>query len=141
MCTAFSYGDPHFTSLDGRQYTFNGHGEYILMQLGKLDFQIQSRTSRAQRSNGSLSEATIFSAFVVSANNTWIQVELDNERDGFHIYVGTDKEKENHSDYTLDYYRFGNEFGVISVPGMDVRRSGNTTIVVFSESGKNTKAF
>jgi len=106
------------------------------MQLESLDFQIQCRTSRASRQDGTISEATIFSAFVVSANNTWLQVELNNEKSGVHIYIGTDKEKENSADYTLDYYRFGNEFGVTSVPGLDVRRDGNTTIAVFTESGK-----
>lgn len=74
LFTAWFFGDPHFTTLDGSMYTFNGHGEYVLMQLTDMDFEIQCRLSRAQRRDGSLSDATIFSAFVVKGNETWVQV-------------------------------------------------------------------
>jgi hypothetical protein len=30
---ALSWGDPHFTTFDGNNYTFNGRGEYTLLSL------------------------------------------------------------------------------------------------------------
>ncbi len=43
--TAFCTGDPHLTNLDGAKFTFNGWGEYILLELETDDttFWIQAR--------------------------------------------------------------------------------------------------
>ena len=42
---AWGHGDPHITTLDGRTYTFNGWGEYVVFQQ-QLDtnFMFQART-------------------------------------------------------------------------------------------------
>ena len=39
-------GDPHITTLDDLTYTFNGHGEYVLLQTldGETPFQLQVRS-------------------------------------------------------------------------------------------------
>ena len=44
--TAWFWGDPHITTLDGEVYTFNGWGEYILMQFdtSTTQFTLQGRT-------------------------------------------------------------------------------------------------
>jgi hypothetical protein len=55
------FGDPHFTTLDDRGYTFNGLGEYTLIRIGNdsvREFELQGRTALA---TGSM--ATQFSAF------------------------------------------------------------------------------
>ena len=31
--SAYSYGDPQLTTLDGQVYSFNGRGEYVLMRV------------------------------------------------------------------------------------------------------------
>ncbi len=39
-------GDPHFITMDNFEYTFNGHGEFILVQgagVGEISFQVQVR--------------------------------------------------------------------------------------------------
>ncbi len=54
---AWFWGDPHFRTLDGRRYTFNGIGEYILADINQI-FQLQARTGIAGNSS-----ATIFTAF------------------------------------------------------------------------------
>lgn len=130
---AWFFGDPHFTTLDGGTYTFNGHGEYILMQLESMDFTIQCRTSRAERTNGTMSEATIFSAFVVKANNTWLQIELNDDKNGVEVYAGN--AKDDYAEYTLDYYRLGDSFSVSDISGLDLHREGNTTVSIFTDSG------
>ena len=58
---AWFWGDPHFTTLDDRGYTFNGLGEYTLIRIGNessREFELQGRTALV---NGSI--ATQFSAF------------------------------------------------------------------------------
>ena len=66
---AWGWGDPHITTTDGRRYTFNGLGEYVLLRTNSSDFEFQGRTARAADSN-----ATIFSAFALSESNDDIEV-------------------------------------------------------------------
>ena len=61
------WGDPHFKTLDGGNYTFNGLGEYIMIDAKQGTFQLQSRTKPAQ---GNSTNATIFSAGVAQETNT-----------------------------------------------------------------------
>ena len=66
---AWGWGDPHITTLDGRRYTFNGWGEYVMLRTNIGDFEFQGRTQLAANSN-----ATIFSAFVIREGNDTVQV-------------------------------------------------------------------
>ena len=45
ISSAWGVGDPHFTSLDGANFTFNGWGEYLLLKFsnGRTQFELQSR--------------------------------------------------------------------------------------------------
>ncbi len=43
--TAQGAGDPHYTTFDGRYHTFNGYGEFILMEVDSdTPFTLQGRT-------------------------------------------------------------------------------------------------
>lgn len=78
------FGDPHITTLDSNSYTFNGLGEYILLDISDAPLQIQCRTDRAVTSNNSLSYATVYSAFAAREDveyGTLLQVELGDEKD------------------------------------------------------------
>ena len=86
--SGWALGDPHFTTLDSKEYTFNGHGEYVLIRNTDENVEIQCRTDRAVRQNGNLSEATVFTAFVVSGPNVWFQAELNAAKNGMTIYAG-----------------------------------------------------
>jgi fibulin 1/2 len=55
---AWFWGDPHISTLDGKQYTFNGIGEYILMKTVGETFVLEGRTRLVENSS-----ATVFSAF------------------------------------------------------------------------------
>ena len=59
-------GDPHITTLDGRTYSFNGWGEYVLLEYvpngnSTAQFVLQGRTSSANSSSNN--SGTQFSAF------------------------------------------------------------------------------
>ena len=67
---AWGWGDPHITTIDGRRYTFNGLGEYVLLRTNSGDLEFQGRTKLA----GDDTNATIFSAFALRNNGTVIEV-------------------------------------------------------------------
>ena len=61
------WGDPHIKTLDGGNYTFNGLGEYVMIDAQNGTFQLQARTKLAQ---GNSTTATIFSAGAAKEENT-----------------------------------------------------------------------
>ncbi|CAF1153616.1 unnamed protein product [Adineta steineri] len=64
-------GDPHFSTLDGNSYTFNGHGEYSLLRSLDGQFEIQVRLAQLVNASGSSTSTsttesgTVISAFVI----------------------------------------------------------------------------
>ena len=60
------WGDPHIKTLDGGNYTFNGLGEYVMIDAQNGAFQLQARTNLAQ---GNSTTATIFSAGAAKEEN------------------------------------------------------------------------
>ena len=68
------WGDPHFVTLDGKNYTFNGLGEYIMTDARDGFFQLQARTKLA-KGDGT---ATVFSAAAAKeGNSSVVQIELN----------------------------------------------------------------
>lgn len=59
---AFLFGDPHITTLDGFSYTFNGWGEYWMIDSAVL--KVQARTSPYITPEGTFGNATVFTGFV-----------------------------------------------------------------------------
>ncbi|XP_060603455.1 mucin-like protein isoform X2 [Ruditapes philippinarum] len=83
------WGDPHFQTLDGLNFTFNGLGEYTLLkvQTENISFDLQARTERARKQDGSLSDATLFSAFAAKdSSNASFYVELNKAKNGLNLY-------------------------------------------------------
>ena len=64
------FGDPHLLTLDGLQYTFNGRGEFILIDTFDNRFQLQGRMVPAANVDGGDSLATVFSAIVAKQNDS-----------------------------------------------------------------------
>jgi hypothetical protein len=83
--SGFSFGDPHITTLDGKEYTFNGWGEYTMVKIrtSSVIFDLQARTDLATNSNGTKINATIFSGFAGKDRkaNVSFQVMLSNTYD------------------------------------------------------------
>ena len=62
--TACVYGDPHIVTLDGFKYTFNGLGEFVLVETANDSFTLQGRMVEAEDRTGNPVSATVFSAIV-----------------------------------------------------------------------------
>ena len=41
MISAWMRGDPHFTTMDGLTYTFNGRGEFVLLKTENVELQVR----------------------------------------------------------------------------------------------------
>jgi len=74
------WGDPHIVTLDGKNYTFNGIGEYIMLDVRDGFFQLQART-RLAKGEGT---ATVFCAAVMKERNS-SSVQLSLGKDGKRI--------------------------------------------------------
>lgn len=73
----WSFGDPHIKTLDDKDYTFNGIGEYTMVDACNSSFVLQARTVLAP---GNLSIATVFSAGAAKESNTsTVEVRAINE--------------------------------------------------------------
>ena len=86
LFTGICWGDPHIRTLDNQNFTFNGLGEYTLLQVRteNVTFDIQGRTTRPLRVDGQYSTATVFSAFAALEGPTEARVhfELDDSKSG-----------------------------------------------------------
>lgn len=51
---ASAFGDPHFLTFDGLNFTFNGLGEYTLLESDLTSLRVQGRTQQAHLPNGKL---------------------------------------------------------------------------------------
>ena len=72
-------GDPHFTTFDGVEYTFNGHGEYTFFEINEINFTCQIRSSPLKLNDLAKSDGTVFRAIAIKgdSNTDSIQIELD----------------------------------------------------------------
>ncbi|KAK3612288.1 hypothetical protein CHS0354_011006 [Potamilus streckersoni] len=132
-------GDPHITTLDGRAYTFNGWGEYTLITVNTTmtgTFDLQARTARAEGENGSISDATIFSAFAAKDSlGINIHVELNRSKSGLTVYAKAFPNKQHFQDYTKEFSDTTKEFSFNS-PYLTLTRSNQTgAIRAFFSSG------
>ncbi|KAK2180866.1 hypothetical protein NP493_421g00002 [Ridgeia piscesae] len=88
LAVGWFYGDPHIRTLDGFQYTFNGLGEYTLIETTHGNFTLQGRTAKARDANGTETDATVFSAFVAKdVNSDKVHIEMTKKRDGLAVFV------------------------------------------------------
>ena len=67
---ATGFGDPHMIKLDGVEYTFNGYGEYEILQVAGAEFQLQGRMQPLVNDDGSTTRATIYKAFAMRENGS-----------------------------------------------------------------------
>ncbi|XP_065884099.1 mucin-like protein isoform X2 [Dysidea avara] len=117
---AWAGGDPHITTLDGRRYTFNGWGEYVLLRTTSSDFKFQGRTQPPANST-----ATIFSAFVLQEANDVVEVSIDTSGESFAVIF-------NSVDMSDNLTSVGDN---ITSSSAFVEKSSNNSIAVSFPSG------
>ena len=74
------WGDPHILTHDGHRYTFNGKGEFILIQTLDDSFSVQARMVPVNNSFGNDSQGTVFT--------TIVSQERDSDRVQFEVVEG-----------------------------------------------------
>ncbi|XP_078360269.1 sushi domain-containing protein 2-like isoform X2 [Oculina patagonica] len=87
---ATGFGDPHMITLDGVEYTFNGYGEYQILNVAGPDFKLQGRMQPLINDDGSSTRATIYKAFAMTENGSdVVQVHI-NGRNEIEVLVNGD---------------------------------------------------
>ena len=71
------YGDPHIVTLDLHKYTFNGKGEFILIETNDQFFMLQGRMETVSNINGADAPGTVFTAVAAKQEDSdTIQFEI-----------------------------------------------------------------
>ena len=87
MLLGWMIGDPHFITLDGLKYTFNGHGEfYILQTINSSQFVVQGRMISVLGNDSNLARATVFSAIVAKQEDS-DAVQFQLSRQGLDVLI------------------------------------------------------
>uniref|UniRef100_A0A8C9HTS3 Sushi domain containing 2 n=1 Tax=Piliocolobus tephrosceles TaxID=591936 RepID=A0A8C9HTS3_9PRIM len=78
---ASAFGDPHFVTFDGTNFTFVGCGDYVLLEAVLTDLRVQARAQPGRMSNGTQTRGTGLTAVAVRlANGTrGLEVLLNQE--------------------------------------------------------------
>ncbi|KAK7093001.1 hypothetical protein V1264_008666 [Littorina saxatilis] len=120
-----SLGDPHVITLDSKDYTFNGWGEYtmVTLQTNGVDFTLQGRTDKTTTDNGTAINATVFTAFAAKEGAVSVSVELEPENKQTMIIFAADK------DYTLQFQR--EAAMLVDEDTYSLQRQNDTLVVIF----------
>ncbi|XP_068694477.1 uncharacterized protein [Montipora foliosa] len=111
---ATGFGDPHMVTLDGTPFTFNGHGEYFILKVSGVDFTLQGRMEPLTADDGTLTRATVYTAFAAKeAGSDTVQIQL-NGRGLVDVLVSGEK---------VDF----DELSLLEFDGVSVLQYGNTS--------------
>lgn len=78
----FIFGDPHFVSIDNNNFTFNGIGEYLLLQSPSNNLVIQSRLEQFDQNT----PGTVLTSIVIKEGTTQ-SVQVNVESGGLELIV------------------------------------------------------
>ncbi|XP_077631532.1 sushi domain-containing protein 2 isoform X2 [Crocuta crocuta] len=67
---AFAFGDPHFITFDGANFTFNGRGEYVLLEAPLTNLRVQGRAEPGTTPEGTQDRGTGLTAVAVQEGNS-----------------------------------------------------------------------
>ncbi|XP_006901490.1 PREDICTED: sushi domain-containing protein 2 [Elephantulus edwardii] len=77
---ASAFGDPHFLTFDGANFTFNGRGEYVLLEANVTQLSVQARAQPGTLPNGTQALGTgLTSVAVREGTSDILEVRLANE--------------------------------------------------------------
>lgn len=81
-------GDPHFVTFDGVKFTFNGKGEYHLVQSSSYQLSVQGRTEPMKSENGLITNATrLCSVAMREKDSDVIEVRLGDQKDELQVLM------------------------------------------------------
>ncbi|XP_051527168.1 sushi domain-containing protein 2 [Myxocyprinus asiaticus] len=81
-------GDPHFMTFDGVTFTFNGKGEYHLVQSSTYQLSVQGRTEPMKFENGSVAMATrLCSVAMREKDSDVIEVRLADQSEHLQVLM------------------------------------------------------
>ncbi|KAK2190863.1 hypothetical protein NP493_66g06040 [Ridgeia piscesae] len=128
LAIGWFYGDPHIRTLDGFQYTFNGLGEYTLIETTYGNFTLQGRTAKAIDKKGAERDATIFSAFAAKDDDSdTVHVGMTVDKDGLSVYV----ENEDIS----GWFNSSTVNDDVDYKGLSITKTNTTQLLVTFRSG------
>ncbi|XP_069475274.1 uncharacterized protein [Ambystoma mexicanum] len=85
---ASAFGDPHFVTFDGANFTFKGRGEYTLVRSPVHNLTVQGRTQPAMLPNNSYAQVTGFSSVVMrEGKSDKVEVRLSNDSKGLEVLL------------------------------------------------------
>ncbi|EDV26971.1 uncharacterized protein TRIADDRAFT_54443 [Trichoplax adhaerens] len=124
---AWFWGDPHIRTLDGNQYTFNGLGEYVLLQTDDRSFILQGRTMQALNNGNVSAPATVLSGFAtISAGADTVQFTLNSTLNGINILVNRTRSFSMHSMSNNETREFNN---------VDLAKTSTISVAAIFSSG------
>lgn len=127
------FGDPHFITFDGLEYTFNGVGEFVLVKSVTRDnVEIQGRFEQMPRNTFGEVMSSFLSSIVVRGNNSLI-VELrlrpkESMRYKLDVFVNGERRYFDKFSMKQQFYK-----GVTVYTPFEV--NNQSTVVVMLESG------
>lgn len=136
-----SFGDPHITTIDERDYAFNGLGEYYLLTYGtksNTEFEIQARTARALDKDNKKSFATVFTGVTTIDINSNIAVFIglkDGTQNEIEVFVRAEKSN-TWDDKTTNFANAGLNNEIETSSDFLTIEKGNSTseiTVIYSE--------
>ena len=88
MLAEFTFGDPHFRTVDSANFTFNGIGEYVLIHSPSVKVQ-----ARLQKFSSNVT-GTVISAIAVKQGDVHT-IQVQNENEEIAVYIGGVKHEIN----------------------------------------------
>ena len=86
LFTVFIFGDPHFKSIDNRNFTFNGIGEYLLLESQANNLSIQARLEQFDDNTA----GTVTTAILLQESSS-PPVQVNAESGSFTLYISGNK--------------------------------------------------
>ncbi|XP_030851749.1 mucin-like protein [Strongylocentrotus purpuratus] len=103
--SAWFWGDPHINTLDGRMYSFNGLGEYIMLEYNNNDtFVLQTRTGKAFNNSKPVETGTVFTGFAATQGTTVVEFSLSDNRTDLRILINRTDEITDFAELEGDGY-------------------------------------
>ena len=105
-------GDPHMVTMDGLRYTFNGKGEFTLLETLNGSFTLQGRMETLPN----IPQGTVFTAVAARVGGDGDRVMVGTSWRGVEVYVnGQSLDMSATSEHKLEEFTVTQEEGVVTV--------------------------